>query len=315
MATLNLGRIKPVFRGAYAGGTAYVVDDIVTSGGETFICIQASTGNATSSATYWTKLAEKGTNGTNGTDVGTTITTQGDILYRDGSGLARLGAGTSGQFLKTQGTGANPVWASAGGGLQSIQSFTSSGTYTKPAGINKIKVYITGGGGGGGSSNNTVHYSGGGGAGGGTAIELLDATSITTVSVTIGAGGTAGQAGGSTGGNGGTSSFGSYCSATGGTGGHFGGNIGGVMSGGIGSNGDINLKGNASQGGNDNTSFSNTAGHGGGSFWGGAGFGRYSGDGENGTLGGGGGGANTTSSTERSGGTGGSGFCVIEEYK
>ena len=111
MATLNLGRIKPVFRGAYAGGTAYVVDDIVTSGGETFICIQASTGNATSSASHWTKLAEKGTNGTNGTDVGTTITTQGDILYRDGSGLARLGAGTSGQFLKTQGTGANPVWA------------------------------------------------------------------------------------------------------------------------------------------------------------------------------------------------------------
>ena len=107
MATLNLGRIKPVFRCAYAGGTAYVVDDIVTSGGETFICILASTGNATSNATYWTKLAEKGLDGT---DVGTTLTTQGDILYRDGSGLQRLGAGTSGQFLKTQGSGANPVW-------------------------------------------------------------------------------------------------------------------------------------------------------------------------------------------------------------
>jgi len=111
MATLNLGRIKPVFRGAYAGGTAYVVDDIVTSGNETFICIQASTGNATSNASYWTKLAAKGADGTNGTDVGTTITTQGDILYRDGSGLQRLGAGTSGQFLKTLGTGANPAWA------------------------------------------------------------------------------------------------------------------------------------------------------------------------------------------------------------
>ena len=31
MATLNLGRIKPVFRGAYDNATAYVVDDIVTS--------------------------------------------------------------------------------------------------------------------------------------------------------------------------------------------------------------------------------------------------------------------------------------------
>ena len=35
----NLGRIKPVFRGAYAGGTAYVVDDIVTHGNETFIAL------------------------------------------------------------------------------------------------------------------------------------------------------------------------------------------------------------------------------------------------------------------------------------
>jgi hypothetical protein len=68
MATINLGRIKPVFRGAYAGGTAYVVDDIVTSGGECFICILASTGNATSNATYWTKLAEKGADGALGTN-------------------------------------------------------------------------------------------------------------------------------------------------------------------------------------------------------------------------------------------------------
>ena len=30
MATVNLGRIKPIFKGAYAGGTAYVVDDIVS---------------------------------------------------------------------------------------------------------------------------------------------------------------------------------------------------------------------------------------------------------------------------------------------
>tara|TARA_R100001082_G_scaffold64664_2_gene36404 strand:+ start:186 stop:1073 length:888 start_codon:yes stop_codon:yes gene_type:complete len=97
MATLNLGRIKPVFRGAYAGGTAYVVDDIVTSGNETFICILASTGNATSNATYWTKLAAKGTDGT---DVGTTITTQGDILYRDGSGLQRLAKPASDMYLK-----------------------------------------------------------------------------------------------------------------------------------------------------------------------------------------------------------------------
>jgi len=111
MATLNLGRIKPVFQGAYNNSTAYVVDDIVTFGNETFICILASTGNATSNATYWTKLAAKGTDGT---DVGTTLTTQGDILYRDGSGLQRLAKGTAGYVLKQ---GANdPEWGEAPSG-------------------------------------------------------------------------------------------------------------------------------------------------------------------------------------------------------
>ena len=37
---------------------------------------------------------------------------QGDILYRGASAWARLGAGTSGQILKTQGAGANPAWTS-----------------------------------------------------------------------------------------------------------------------------------------------------------------------------------------------------------
>jgi hypothetical protein len=42
-------------------------------------------------------------NGTNGTDLTSTLTTQGDLLYRDGSGLVRLGAGTAGQALITGG--------------------------------------------------------------------------------------------------------------------------------------------------------------------------------------------------------------------
>src|SRR3990167_5283269 len=41
---------------------------------------------------------------------------QGDILYYDGSNLNRLAAGTNGYVLKTQGAGANPIWASAGAG-------------------------------------------------------------------------------------------------------------------------------------------------------------------------------------------------------
>ena len=120
MATVNLGRIKPVFRGAYNNSTAYVVDDIVTSSNETFIAIQAGSGNATSNASYWTKLAAKGADGSNGTDIGTVITTQGDILYRDGSGLQRLAAGTSGNALVTKGSGQNPVWESVGADFSPI---------------------------------------------------------------------------------------------------------------------------------------------------------------------------------------------------
>ena len=102
MATINLGRIKPVFQGAYNASTAYVVDDIVTFGGESFICILASTGNATSNATYWSKIAKKG-------DDVSQLTTHGDFLFRDASGDQRLAKGTDGQFLKI---GANdPVWA------------------------------------------------------------------------------------------------------------------------------------------------------------------------------------------------------------
>ena len=40
--------------------------------------------------------------------------TQGDVVYYNGSDWVKLGVGTSGQFLKTQGAAANPVWAGAG---------------------------------------------------------------------------------------------------------------------------------------------------------------------------------------------------------
>jgi hypothetical protein len=106
MATIDLGKIKLVNRGAYNNSTAYTVDDLVQSGGTTYICIQNSTGNAVTNTSYWNVLAQGG-------DVATTLTTQGDILYRDGSGLQRLAKGTAGTFLK-QGTN-HPEWADSGG--------------------------------------------------------------------------------------------------------------------------------------------------------------------------------------------------------
>ena len=146
MATINLGRVKPVFRGAYSGATSYVVDDIVTYSNETYICILASTGNLPTDTTYWTKLAAKGVDGT---DLTTTLTTQGDLLYRDGSGLARLGAGTAGQALITNGAGANPSWGAITSPIAQFKvassntSVTNNSTSTYVAGVPNINVTPT----------------------------------------------------------------------------------------------------------------------------------------------------------------------------
>lgn len=127
MATIDLGKIKLVWRGTYAAGTAYTVDDVVahTDGGITssFICTTASTGNAPSTGgtvhgswAYLAKGGAAGTNGTDGTDVGTVITTAGDLLYRDGSGLQRLAKGTASQVLTMNSGATAPEWAAAAGG-------------------------------------------------------------------------------------------------------------------------------------------------------------------------------------------------------
>jgi len=51
-----------------------------------------------------------------GTKIALGSDAQGDVMYYNGTDWVRLGFGTDGHFLKTQGTGANPLWAAAGGG-------------------------------------------------------------------------------------------------------------------------------------------------------------------------------------------------------
>jgi hypothetical protein len=128
MATVNLGSIKFKWKGTYSGATAYTVDDVVEYNGSSYICKLASTGNLPTNTTYFDVMSQAGTDGT---DVGTTLTTQGDILYRDGSGLQRLGAGTSGQVLQTGGAGANPSWGTVSSDYVKILSsdITSSTAY------------------------------------------------------------------------------------------------------------------------------------------------------------------------------------------
>jgi len=50
------------------------------------------------------------------TDVNLTTPAQGEILYRNGTEWVNLGVGTSGQFLKTNGAGADPAWTTLTGG-------------------------------------------------------------------------------------------------------------------------------------------------------------------------------------------------------
>lgn len=131
-------------------------------------------------------------------------------------------------------SGATDVeWATPGGA--NIQTFSSSGTWTKPSGCTKVLIELWGAGGGGGggaggfAGQSTGQYMyGGGGGGGGAYMQLLvDASSLgSTVSVTIGAGGTGGSGGvgttGSSGGTGGVTSFGTTAYAFGGLGGSHG---------------------------------------------------------------------------------------------
>jgi hypothetical protein len=74
---------------------------------------------------------------------GSVLTTQGDILYHNASGLARLAAGTSGNVLQTQGAGADPTWAaSSGGQWEKLEYTTGGGSGTLNTGTFTTKDYL-----------------------------------------------------------------------------------------------------------------------------------------------------------------------------
>jgi len=195
-------------------------------------------------------------------------------------------------------------------GFSSLQAFTSSGSFTVPAGVTRLRVNVIGGGGAGGSSS--VGPGGGGGAGGSALTILTGLTPGSIIPVTVGAGGTASS--GSTGGAGGTSSFGTYISATGGSGG-LGGTTYGPMAGGAGGAGVGGTVNNSGSYGTDCILSAARGGDGGG-----PGNGRgttgaltgYAGQGYGG--GGGGGGSNSTvgSGSGALGGNGGAGLVTVE---
>jgi hypothetical protein len=93
------------------------------------------------------------------------------------------------------------------GASSSSQLFTSSGTFTAPAGVTKVLVTMIGGGGSGGGyySNHVDTYSAGGGGAGGDYVWKLAFTVVpaSNYTVTVGVGGVAAGEGanGNTGGN------------------------------------------------------------------------------------------------------------------
>ena len=221
-----------------------------------------------------------------------TLTANAVLVGNGTSAVSAIAPSTSGNLLTSNGTS----WASSAppaSGFNNLVVFAASGTFTIPAGITKIKATIVGGGGGGGGANGVV--AGGGGAGGGAAIKILSGlTSGGTLAVTIGAGGTGGSSAGNIGG---TTSLASgtqiisTVSATGGAGGsgHTFSNTEGSL-GGVGSAGDLNIRGGAGQGGGGGGSGGWGVGCGGSSILGGGAPGRLSTAASGGAYGGGGGG-------------------------
>ena len=85
MATIDIGKIKPVFKGAYNNSTAYVLDDIVYYNGSSYVAKQSTTGNVPTNGTYWEVLAS----GSGGIwDSNLSLGTAGKILHVNSGGTA-----------------------------------------------------------------------------------------------------------------------------------------------------------------------------------------------------------------------------------
>jgi hypothetical protein len=156
-------------------------------------------------------LSSSGVLGVAGGGTGLTSTpANGQLDIGNGTGFTRatLTAGTG--ITVTNGAGSISIASAVTQPQVYSQAFFSSGSWTAPTGVTRVRVWVVGGGGGGSTGGCGIY-----GGVGGMAMGVYTVSPGTGYTVTIGAGG----AGASSGATGGTTSFGAFISATGGGGG------------------------------------------------------------------------------------------------
>lgn len=105
-----------IWKGAWSGATGYVVNDVVSSGGNSYICISAHTNHTPPNGTYWELVAQKGTDGAGTGDVvGPASSTDNRVAVFDGvtgklikdSGLSLSGSNTGDETATSLGSKIN----------------------------------------------------------------------------------------------------------------------------------------------------------------------------------------------------------------
>ena len=213
-AAIQFSKMESTLSGRIIVGNASNEPAIAQLTGDAALAFNSSTNNADLTINDDAVTTAKVLDGAiTGPKIAMTSDAQGDILYHNGTSYVRLGAGTDGEFLKTQGADANPVWASPTDTDTTNPSVpqvdfkdsNDSGTFTVPSGVTRVKVSVQGGGGSGYSTGwlnagaggayfektfsvsagDTIQYSAAQGAGGGS---TGHASSITYDSTTYTAG-------------------------------------------------------------------------------------------------------------------------------
>jgi hypothetical protein len=131
MAEFKLGRIKFVYQGTWTTSHSYVVDDVVTNGGKTYICVLTHTSSSTFAAdlaggvgiTKWNLIADGST--WRNTWVGSTYYNPGDIVIWGATVYICNAAHTSQTYLEDD----QSKWDQFSAGFKWLGAWTTSTRY------------------------------------------------------------------------------------------------------------------------------------------------------------------------------------------